>query len=632
MGQSDVEVYAQAARDVVFGTAMLCIYWILHFPFSWIFALHAATFVAVFCLYSSTKTDVVLPTLAGAITLGVAITDAYMFLNTLCLWNRCCIDGHRDAPWSFGTQVCGLQHAYNVPSVVFLAAATVAIGFFAGMQRAFSIWSRRPQMRFDVSLFVLYCGIKIFLMQWRYIVRSFLASAVLVGSMGLDLGGLIFVRRSTSLAVLLFACALGLDVLVVLVRGHLVQGLSGPSLGHPTTNGRHLLQMETFSAVMSQPIANQVQLQTSVQRKLAAAFEPIRFEWNTGFNTLNASLYNAETSLVSNWNNPLFEAPLNATITDLASYTTTLSLAQAQALWSDAIVQFGTFSQQFQSAGYLYESAIVQGINQFNITSERVASDASATGSAAVGGGSAGASFAASIASAQLGVFQSLSSAQTTLVALVGQSNAITTNAQQQTALLAALGPPAANVRYDLTFASALASMQTFQTNYHMAVTSSTLQLVSATASAMSGVDAAGAVLGNVFLSSAQASTPVEYTSYWNRLKNIFWYPLLRLVFGKSMRVNPVITSSWSINGRVIAVPHIVDSTAIVAYAFCGGIVVVQMLFAGIQKIPKKVEKDDPKHSVFFGATDSEEGGGTVVRVEDGTVRKRHMKASDMSA
>lgn len=630
MGQSDVELYVHAVRDIVFGTSLLGLYFILRFPLWWVFAAHSATFAGIFFLYSSNKTDVVLPTLAGAVALAVAAVDAFAFLNTICLWNRCCVDGYVFAPWSFGVQVCSLKSAYNVPSVVFLAAATVAIGFFAGVQRAWSIWGGRPQTRFDVSLFVLYCGIKIWLMQWRFIVRSFLASAVLVGSMGLDLGALVFVRRSTSLAVLLFCCALALDVLVVLVRGHVVQGLSGPALGHPSTNGRHLLQMDTFSAVMSETIASQVTLQTSQQRKVAAAFEPVRFEWNTGFKTFNASLWAAESSLVSNWLNPLFESPLNATITDLASYSTTLSLAQAEALWTDALLQFGTFTQQLTTASYLYESAIIQGIHQFNITAEHASADAATSGSAALGGGSAGASFAASIESAQLSVNQALTNAQANLQTTAGTSNLLAVNTQQQQTLLVLWGPPAANTRYDLTFASALSSMKTFQTNYHATLATSVSQLSTATASAISSVDSAGALLGNVFLSTAKSYTPVEYTSYWTRFKNAFWYPILRLVFGRDMHVKPAVTSSWALHGKVIAVPNIVNTAALAAYGVCGGVIVAQIVFAVVQKIPKKEPKEDLKHSVFFGAED--DGGGAVVRFEDANLRKRPKSESLMPA
>jgi hypothetical protein len=607
---SDVEIYVHSLRDVIFGAAMLGLYFILRFPFWWLFCAHAATFLGLFFLYSSTKNDVTLPTLAGAVVLAITAVDMYALLNTICLWNRCCLHGYSVTPWSFGVRMCNLTDVYSVPSVVFLAAATVGIGCIAGLQRAWSVWSARPKMRFDVSLFVMYCGIKLWLMNWHFIVRSFLASAVLVGSMGIDLAALIFVRRTTGLAVLLFACALGLDVLVVLTRTHVVHGLSGPSTGQPTTNhGRHLLQTPggdaagvAYSAVMSNSMASQVTLNTAEQRRLSGAFETVRFEWNSGFHTYNSSLWNAESVLLASWQNPLFEAPLNATVTDLASYSTSLTLTEAQSLWNDAITQFGAFSNQLQTASYLYETAVVQTVSQFNLTAERTAADAATLGATAVGGGSAGAAFAAAVTVAAADVQHALQSSLISLQTVAGTTNALVVNTQQQNQLFQTYGTPAANARYDLAFASMLSSMRAFQANYRAAVVTAANALTTATSNAVSAVDASGVTLGNIFINSAQDVAPVEYESYWSRFKQRVWYPILKLVFGKNMKRNVVITSSWDVAGKVVPVPVIVNTTAVVAYSVCGGIVLMQIMFALVQKVPKPKEKDDPRHSVFFGA------------------------------
>lgn len=627
---SDVEIYVHALRDVIFGCAMLGLYFILRFPFWWLFSAHAATFAGLFFMYSSTSKDVLFPTIAAAIVLSIAAVDAYALINTLCLWNRCCLTGYDITPWSFGVSYCNLKNVYSVPSVVFLAAATTAIGCIAGMQRAWSLWAARPQMRFDVALFVLYAGIKIWLMQWHFIVRSFLASAVLIGSMGIDLAALIFVRRTKALAVLLFACALGLDVLVVMTRTHLVHGLSGPAVGHPTTNqvGRHLLQYDgaaLHSAVMGAPVSSSVKLETAVQRRLNGAFETVRFEWNSGFATYNASLHAAEASLVSTWQNPAFEAPLNATVNDLASYSTSMTLAEAEALWTDVLLQFGTFQTQLQTSSYLFESAIVQAVARFNATAERTAADCGTLGTTAVGGGSAGTTFAAQCTSAGLGVQSALATSQATLQTAAGTQNALVMNTDTQNQLLIAYGPPAANVRYDLTFASALTSMRAFQSSYRIAVLNSISTVASATSAAVTDADVAGASIGAVFVSTASKYTPEEYTSYWTRFRNAVWYPILRLVFGNSMRRNVAVTSSWDVKGKVVPVPVIVDAVATSAYGLAGGVVVMQIVFAAIQKAPKKKEKvegEEEKHTVFFGAKGDlhggdDESGGAVVVVHD---------------
>jgi hypothetical protein len=625
---SDAEIYVHALRDVVFGCAMLGLYFILRFPCWWLFSAHAATFAGLFFLYSSTSKDVLFPTIAAAIVLAITAVDAYALLNTLCLWNRCCLTGYDVTPWSFGVRYCNLKNVYSVPSVVFLAAATTAIGCIAGMQRAWSLWSVRPQMRFDVALFVLYCGTKLWLMQWHFIVRSFLASAVLIGSMGLDLAALLFVRRTKALAVLLFACALGLDVLVVMTRTHLVHGLSGPAVGHPTTNqgGRHLLQQDgvgLHSAVMGAPVSSFVKLETATQRRLNGAFETVRFEWNSGFATYNASLHAAEASLVSTWQNPAFEAPLNATVNDLASYSTSMTLAQAETLWNDVLLQFGTFQTQLQTTSYLFESAIVQAVARFNATAEHAVADAAALGATAVGGGSAGTTFAAKCASAGLGVQSALATSQATLQTAAGTQNALVMNTATQNQLLLAYGPPEANVRYDMTFASALASMRAFQSSYHIAVSNSISTVVAAVSAAVTDADVAGASIGATFVSTASKNTPEEYTSYWTRFRDAVWYPILRLVFGDSMRRNVAVTPSWDVKGKVVPVPVIVDAVATSAYGLSGGVVVMQILFALIQKTPKKKEKvvevKEDKHSLFFGAKgdshggDDESGGAVVV-------------------
>jgi hypothetical protein len=435
---SDVEIYVHALRDVIFGCAMLGLYFILRFPFWWLFSAHAATFVGLFFMYSSTKNDVLFPTFAAAIVLSIVAVDAYALINTLCLWNRCCLTGYDTTPWSFGVKYCNLPNIYSVPSVVFLAAATTAIGCIAGLQRAWSLWGARPQMRFDVALFVLYCGVKIWLMNWSFIVRSFIASAVLVGSMGIDLAALLFVRRTKALAVLLFACALGLDVLVVMTRTHLVHGLSGPAVGHPTTNqvGRHLLQqndgVSLYSAVMSAPVSSSVKLETATQRRLNGAFETVRFEWNSGFATYNASLHAAEASLASTWQNPAFEAPLNATVTNLAAYSTSMTLAEAEALWTDTLLQFGTFQTQLQTSSYLFESAVVQSVARFNVTAERAVANAGTLGSTAVGGGSAGATFVSQCTAAGTGVQSALATSQAALQTAAGTQNALVMNTNTQ--------------------------------------------------------------------------------------------------------------------------------------------------------------------------------------------------------
>ena len=624
---SDTEIYVHALRDVVFGCAMLGLYFILRFPFWWLFSAHAATFLGLFFLYSSASKDILFPTIAAAIVLAIAAVDAYALLNTLCLWNRCCLTGYDVTPWSFGVSYCNLKGIYSVPSVVFLAAATTAIGCIAGLQRAWSLWAIRPQMRFDVALFVFYCGIKLWLMQWRFIVRSFLASAVLIGSMGIDLAALLFVRRTKALAVLLFACALGLDVLVVLTRTHLVHGLSGPAVGHPTTNqvGRHLLQQQDgvalHSAVMGAPVSASVNLETAVQRRLNGAFETVRFEWNSGFATYNASLHAAEASLVSTWQNPAFEAPLNATVNDLASYSTSMTLAQAEALWNDVLLQFGTFQTQLQTTSYLFESAIVQAVARFNATAERTAADAGTLGATAVGGGSAGTTFAAQCTSAGLGVQSALASSQAALQTAAGTQNALVMNTATQNQLMIAYGPPAANVRYDLMLASALTSMRAFQQSYHVAVTNSIATVASAVSAGVADADAAGASIGYVFVNTASKYTPEEYESYWSRFRNKVWYPILRLVFGDSMRRNVAVTTSWDVKGKVVPVPVIVDAVATSAYGLAGGVVVMQIVFAAIQKTKKKVkvEGEEDKHTVFFGAKgdlhggDNESGGAVVV-------------------
>jgi hypothetical protein len=491
-------------------------------------------------------------------------------------------------------------------------------------------------MRFDVSLFVLYCGIKLWLMNWRFIVRSFIASAVLIGTMGIDLVALIFVRRAKALAVLLFACTLGLDVLVVLTRTHLVHGLSGPATGHPSTNqvGRHLLVapmtpttlrngadasviegdgVAFYSAVMNSPLSLSVELKTAVQRRLSGAFENVRFEWNTGFSNYNSSLWAARNSLVSTWQTPAFEAPLNATVNDLASYSTAMTLAQADALWADVLVQFGAFQQQLQASAYLFEGAVVQAVARFNATAERAVSDAATLGGAAVGGGAAGASFASACADVGVSTQNTLATSQTTMQNTAGTQNALVVATEQQNQLLLAYGPPAANVRYDLTFASALNSMRAFQESYHIAVLNAVSSITYAVTTAVADTDASGAALGAVFYNAAQSSAPVEYTSYWQRLINGIWYPILRLVFGRDMRRNVAVTTSWTVRGKVVPVPVIVDATATAAYCVAGGVVVVQLLFALIQKPAKKKPKNDEKHSLFFGAPPGKDGGGSVV-------------------
>lgn len=111
-----------------------------------------------------------------------------------------------------------------------------------------------------------------------------------------------------------------------------------------------------------------MQLKTAVQRRLSGAFENVRFEWNAGFSTYNSSLWAARNSLVSTWQTPAFETPLNATVNDLASYTTSMTLSQADALWSDVLMQFGSFQQQLQTSSYLFEGAIVSATSRFNQT------------------------------------------------------------------------------------------------------------------------------------------------------------------------------------------------------------------------------------------------------------------------
>jgi hypothetical protein len=624
--QSDTEIYVHALRDVIFGICMLSLYFILQFPFWFLFAAHAATLLGLFFVYSSTSKDVMLPTLAAAIVLSIAAVDAYALLNTICLWNRCCLHGFDTTPWSFGVKMCGLTDVYSVPSLVFLAAATVAIGFIAGVQRAWALWGARPLMRFDVALFVLYCGIKIWLMQWSFIVRSFIASAVLVGTMGLDLAALLFVRRTKSLAILLFGLALGLDVLVVLTRTHLVHGLSGPSVGHPTTNqaaGRHLLQQDgtaAYSAVMDTSISSTVKLETAVQRRLNAAFETVRHEWSVGFGTYKSSLMAAESSLAATWNNPAFEAPLNASVTSLALYTTSMTLTQAEALWTDVLLEFGSFQTQLQTSSYIFEGAVVQTTARFDVTAENTVADAGTLGATAVGGGSAGASFAAQCAAAGVAVQSALAASQAALQTAAGTQNAIVMATGAQNQLLLAYGPPASNVRYDLTFAAALSSMRAFQQSYRIAVVNSVNTVAVAVAVAIADIDAVGVRLGAVFVNTASANTPEEYTSYWVRFRNTFWYPILRLVFGKDMRRNVAVTSSWDVHGKVVPVPVIVDAVATSAYSFAGVVVVAQILFAAIQKTPKKVVKVDEKHSVFFGAKGVEEGdeGDAVVVMHGG--------------
>ena len=624
--QSDVEIYVHSLRDVIFGASMLGLYFILRFPFWWLFCAHAATFLGLFFVYSSTRQDVILPTLSAAVVLAIAATDAYAFLNTICLWNRCCLTGFDTTPWSFGVRMCNLQNVYSVPSVVFLAAATVAIGFFTGIQRAWSLWSARPLMRFDVALFVLYCGIKLWLMNWRFIVRSFIASAVLVGTMGIDLVALLFVRRAKALAVLLFACTLGLDVLVVLTRTHLVHGLSGPATGQPATNqvGRQLLfdsqdggaAMVVYSAIMNSPLSSSVQLKTAVQRRLSGAFENVRFEWNAGFSNYNSSLWAARNSLVSTWQTPAFEAPLNATVNDLASYNTAMTLSQADALWSDVLLQFGSFQQQLQVSSYLFEGAIVSATSRFNQTAERVVSDAATQGGAAVGGGAAGAAFAAACADVDVSTQNTLAATQTAMQNTAGTQNALVIATEQQNQLLLAYGPPAANIRYDLSFASALTSLRAFQESYHIAVLNSINAVTASITAAAADADASGAALGAVFYNAAQANEPIQYTSYWARFVNAIWHPILRLVFGRDMRRNVAVTTSWSVRGKIVPVPIIVDATATAAYCVSGGVVVVQLLFALIQKPAKKKQpKDNEKHSLFFGAPpgSGKDGGAVVV-------------------
>jgi hypothetical protein len=622
--QSDTEIYVHALRDVIFGICMLALYFILRFPFWFLFAAHAATLLGLFFVYSSTSKDVLFPTIAAAIVLAITAVDAYALLNTICLWNRCCLHGFDTTPWSFGVKMCGLTDVYSVPSLVFLAAATVAIGFIAGVQRAWALWGARPLMRFDVALFVLYCGIKIWLMQWSFIVRSFIASAVLVGTMGLDLAALLFVRRTKSLAILLFGCALGLDVLVVLTRTHLVHGLSGPSVGHPTTNqGRHLLQQDgsvVYSAVMDASISSTVKLETAVQRRLNAAFEGVRHEWSVGFGTYKSSLMAAESSLAATWNNPFFEAPLNASVTSLAMYTTSLTLTQAEALWTDVLLEFGAFQTQLQTSSYIFEGAVVQTTARFDATAENTVADAGTLGATAVGGGSAGASFAGQCAAAGAAVQSALAASQAALQSAAGTQNAIVLATGTQNQLLLAYGPPESNVRYDLTFAAALNSMRTFQQSYRIAVINSVSTVAVAVAVAIADIDAVGARLGAVFVNTASANTPEEYTSYWVRFRNAVWYPILRIAFGKDMRRNVAVTSSWDVHGKVVPVPVIVDAVATSAYSFAGVVVVAQILFAAIQKTPKKVVKVDEKHSVFFGAKSVEEGddGDAVVVMHAG--------------
>ena len=132
-------------------------------------------------------------------------------------------------------------------------------------------------------------------------------------------------------------------------------------------------------------------------------------------------------------------------------------------------------------------------------------------------------------------------------------------------------------------------------------------------AATAAATDASGAALGAVFYNAAQSSAPVEYTSYWQRLINGIWYPILRLVFGRDMRRNVAVTTSWTVRGKVVPVPVIVDATATAAYCVAGGVVVVQLLFALIQKPAKKKPKNDEKHSLFFGAPPGKDGGGSVV-------------------
>jgi hypothetical protein len=264
----------------------------------------------------------------------------------------------------------------------------------------------------------------------------------------------------------------------------------------------------------------------------------------------------------------------------------------------------------------------VQAVARFNATAERTAADCGTLGATAVGGGSAGTTFAAQCTSAGLGVQSALATSQATLQTAAGTQNALVMNTDTQNQLLIAYGPPAANVRYDLTFASALTSMRAFQSSYRIAVLNSISTVASAVSAAVTDSDVAGASIGAVFVSTASKYTPEEYTSYWTRFRNAVWYPILRLVFGDSMRRNVAVTSSWDVKGKVVPVPVIVDAVATSAYGLAGGVVVMQIVFAAIQKAPKKKEKvegEEEKHSVFFGAKgdlhggDDESGGAVVV-------------------
>lgn len=197
---------------------MLLLFFVLRWETWWVFAVQSGVWIVAFFYITSDQTMFWFPTIAGILSIALVCVDAWLFLLTSCylFGNSCCIGSAQTSPFSIGFPVCGPSDRYQTQTLVIFTLVTIGLGVLTGLGRTSSIMNTRKASSQELLLCVLFAGIKIFMLFWDNISFSAFFVTQTFVSIAANGAGVFIGYKFKSIATIVLAAVIGLDLLVLL--------------------------------------------------------------------------------------------------------------------------------------------------------------------------------------------------------------------------------------------------------------------------------------------------------------------------------------------------------------------------------------------------------------------------------
>lgn len=242
---SQVMVFEMFFKDIFYATVFLGVFYLTHFETSWLFFLHATSWISCILYTVSSQQDFWVPTFAIVLTLGTVCLDCFIFLTTICYLHpiKCCLPGHITSPMSITFPVCGPTKRYESDSFLIAALCVIFLAIVVGLRRANLMFDTKRAASIETALCTLYLGLKIYPLMWSgvsYTVYFYAQSAL---SMFANVIALFASFRFRLVSTLIFAGVILLDLLVVLGATRAIDFFESRPSG-PSPTGRRSLLMQ----------------------------------------------------------------------------------------------------------------------------------------------------------------------------------------------------------------------------------------------------------------------------------------------------------------------------------------------------------------------------------------------------